>query len=171
MAGEKCSDNCKRFINFNILRLRFGALFELFVSLSFWNYRDRKRHINVWHINNFSVTPVTDPPGRVPDPPGRVPGRKCLCSLGSAHSLGIRLPLTGAEIPKIGKRGFRSQKTPISHHPRKGCSESKNPHFPCGALYRNGDFLTRSALFWGGGKWGFFDSETLFSRFWGFRPL
>ena len=38
------------------------------------------------HLNNFSVTPVTDPPGRVPDPPGRVPGRKCLCSLGSAHS-------------------------------------------------------------------------------------
>ena len=41
--------------------------------------RGRKRHINIWHINNFSVTPVTDPPGRVP-------GRKCLCSLGSAHS-------------------------------------------------------------------------------------
>ena len=48
--------------------------------------RIRKRHINIWHINNFSVTPVTDPPGRVPDPPGRVPRRKCLCSLGSAHS-------------------------------------------------------------------------------------
>ena len=48
--------------------------------------RGRKRHINIWHINNFSVTPVTDPPGRVPDPPGRVPGRKCLCCLGSAHS-------------------------------------------------------------------------------------
>ena len=29
--------------------------------------RGRKRHINIWHINNFSVTPVTDPPGRVPD--------------------------------------------------------------------------------------------------------
>ena len=48
--------------------------------------REQKRHINIWHINNFSVTPVTDPPGRVPDPPGRVPGRNCLCSLGSAHS-------------------------------------------------------------------------------------
>ena len=42
--------------------------------------------INIWHINNFSVAPVTDAPGRVPDPPGRVPGRKCLFSLGSAHS-------------------------------------------------------------------------------------
>ena len=30
-------------------------------------YRDLKRHINIWHINNFSVTPVTDPPGRVPE--------------------------------------------------------------------------------------------------------
>ena len=29
--------------------------------------RGRKRHINIWHINNFSVTPVTDPPGREPD--------------------------------------------------------------------------------------------------------
>ena len=29
--------------------------------------RGQKRHINIWHINNFSVTPVTDPPGRVPD--------------------------------------------------------------------------------------------------------
>ena len=26
-----------------------------------------KRHINIWHINNFSVTLVTDPPGREPD--------------------------------------------------------------------------------------------------------
>ena len=48
--------------------------------------RGRKRHINIWHINNFSVTPVTDPPGREPDPPGRAPGQKCLCSLGSAQS-------------------------------------------------------------------------------------
>ena len=37
------------------------------------SFRGRKRHINIWHINNFSVTPVTDPRGRVPDPPGRVP--------------------------------------------------------------------------------------------------
>ena len=55
----------------------------------------------------------------------------------------IRLPLTGVKIPKIGKRGFRSQKTPISPHTRKGRLESKTPHFPCGALYRNGDFSTR----------------------------
>ena len=61
--------------------------------------------------------------------------------------------------PKIGKRGCRSQKS----HPGKGRSES-----PCSALYRNGDFLSQSALFWVGGKWGSFDSRTLFSRFWGF---
>ena len=29
--------------------------------------RGQKRHINIWYINNFSVTPVTDPPGREPD--------------------------------------------------------------------------------------------------------
>ena len=29
--------------------------------------RGRKRHINIWHINNFSVTPVTDPPAGYPD--------------------------------------------------------------------------------------------------------
>ena len=69
------------------------------------------------------------------------------------------------------KRGFRSRKTPISPHPRKGCFESKNPHFYTRHHKENGGFLTRNAHFWGGGKWGFFDSETLFSRFWGFWPL
>ena len=74
--------------------------------------------------------------------------------------------------PQIGKRGFRSQKTPTSHHPRKGRSESKNPHFYTEHCKEKREFLTRSPLFWGGGKWGLLDSETLFSRFWGFRlPL
>ena len=44
--------------------------------------RGQKRHRNIGllgHINHFSVTPATGPPGRVP-------GQKCLCSLGSAHS-------------------------------------------------------------------------------------
>ena len=41
--------------------------------------RGQSRHTNIWHIHNFSVAPVTDPPGWVP-------GRKCLCSLGSTHS-------------------------------------------------------------------------------------
>ena len=136
------------------------------------------------------------------------------------------MPLTGAEIRKIGKRGFGV--TPIPHHPRKGRSESKNPHFYTEHYKEKGEFSTRSPLFWGGGKRGFFyraklctppplkrpfqgwgvyagggleiytppsnetpllakkwggggrihnfspeifDSETLFSRFWGFRPL
>ena len=65
----------------------------------------------------------------------------------------------------------REKRVSISHHPRKGRSESKNPHFYTELHKENGDFLSRSALFWGGGKWGFFESETLFSRFWGFRPL
>ena len=68
-------------------------------------------------------------------------------------------PATGVRIPKIGKRGSRGQKTPTSQCSR-GHYESKNPHFHRGALYRNGDFLTQSALFWGTGKWELFDPET-----------
>ena len=34
-------------------------------------------------------------------------------------ALGIRLPLTGVKIPKIGKRGFRSQKNPHFPPPQK----------------------------------------------------
>ena len=41
-------------------------------------YGPEKAH-EIWHVNNFLVTPVTDPSRRVP-------GRKCLFSLGSAHS-------------------------------------------------------------------------------------
>ena len=85
--------------------------------------------------------------------------------------LRTRRPCTGVKIPKIGKRGFRGQKTPISRCSRKGRFESKNPHFSTGLHKENGDFLTQIALFWGIGKWEFFDPETLFSRFWGFWPL
>ena len=35
----------------------------------------------------------------------------------------------------------------------------------------NGEFFARNALFWSEGKWGFFDSEALFSRFCCFGPL
>ena len=69
--------------------------------------------------------------------------------------------------PQNREKRVSESKNPISRHPRKGCSELKNPHFPGSALCRNGDFLTQGALFWGGRKWGLFDSETLFSRFWG----
>ena len=58
----------------------------------------------------------------------------------------------GVKIPRIGKRGFRSQKTPTSHQPRKGCSKSKNPHFYTEHHKENHPFL---------GRWGmiFFDSR------------
>ena len=78
--------------------------------------------------------------------------------------------LTGVKIPQIGERGFRSQKTPISHHPEKGVLSQKTPHFPCSALYRNGDFLTQSALFWGGGKWGFLTPKPSFPDLGDFDP-
>ena len=54
---------------------------------------------------------------------------------------------TGVKIPKTGKRGFRGQKTPISHRLRKGRFGSKNPHFSTGLHKENGDFSTQSALF------------------------
>ena len=47
---------------FYFTRICFDGLFLIWAIL-----RGRKRHINIWHINNFSVTPVTDPPGREPD--------------------------------------------------------------------------------------------------------
>ena len=56
-------------------------------------FRGQKRHINIWHIHNFSVTPVTDPSGRVPR-------RKCLCSWGSVHTTWISDPWPpGRETP------------------------------------------------------------------------
>ena len=76
-----------------------------------------------------------------------------------------RRQCTGVKIPKIGKRGCRGQKTPFSHRLRKGRFESKNPHFSLGLHKENGNFSTQSALFWGDGKWEFFDPKTLFSRF------
>ena len=56
--------------------------------------RGQKRHINIWHINNFSVTPVTDPPGRVP-------GRKCLCST-PGHRSGDPWPPSRETPPHLG---------------------------------------------------------------------
>ena len=79
-----------------------------------------------------------------------------------AQTLRTRRPPTGVKIHKIGKRGFRGQKTPISQCTRKGRFESKNPIVlvePClemgifrlkapfsGAL-GNGSFLTPKPAF------------------------
>ena len=46
------------------LRTKFGVSGHMEYCTRF---RGRKRHINTWHMNNFSVSPVTDPPGRVPE--------------------------------------------------------------------------------------------------------
>ena len=53
----------------------------------------RKRHMNIWHIDNFWVTPVTDPPGRVFAPWVPHTAHKHL-TLG--HPVGRPLPLTQA---------------------------------------------------------------------------
>ena len=73
--------------------------------------------------------------------------------------------------PQNREKRVSGSRTPISHCPRKGRFESKNPHLSTGLHKENGDFSTQSALFRGIGKWEFFDPETLFSRFWGFWPL
>ena len=87
---------------------------------------------------------------------------------GRPLSLRTRRPCTGVKIHKIRKRGFQGQKTPISHQPGKGHCESENAHFSTGHHRENGDFLTQIAPFRGGGKWGFFDPDFLFSWFCGF---
>ena len=76
--------------------------------------------------------------------------------------------LQGSKTPKSGKEGFGVKKPPFPPTPEKGVSSQKIPISKQGTTGEMGIFLTRDALFWGGGKWGFFDSETLFSRFWGF---
>ena len=83
--------------------------------------------------------------------------------------LGIRLPLTGAKIPQIGRRGFLGRKTPIfSPTPEKAISsKQKNT---TGQYMENGDFVTRNALFWGRGKWVFLTSERSFPAFGDFDP-
>ena len=79
---RRTAKSCRQFPAHTIVKacaikfpLIFGPLLHFYSSM----LRGQKRHINIWHINNVSVTPVTGPPGRVPR-------RKCLCSLGSAHS-------------------------------------------------------------------------------------
>ena len=78
-------------------------------------------------------------------------------------------PAQGPQTQNREKRGSESKKIPIFPH-RQGRLESKNPHFPVVPCIEVGIFLTRDALFWGGRKWGFLDSEPLFSRFLGFFP-
>ena len=83
--------------------------------------------------------------------------RKCLCLLVFFLARAYR-----GQNPQNRERGFRSQKPPFSHHPRKGRSESKNPHFYTEHYKENGDLLTQNTLFWGGGKWGFLTPKPLF---------
>ena len=78
-------------------------------------------------------------------------------------------PYTRVKIPKIGKRGFRGQKTPISRHPRKGALSQKIPIFhvePC----REMGFFYLSALFWVTGKWEFLIPRASFPDFGDFEP-
>ena len=62
------------------------------------------------------------------------------------HQLGTRLPLTGVKIPKIGKRGFQSQKNPFSPTSEKGALSQKIPVSTQSAQGKWGFFLTQNAL-------------------------
>ena len=73
--------------------------------------------------------------------------------------------------PQNREKRVSESKNPHFPPPQKRVFRVKNPHVYTERYKENGDFLTRNTLFWGGGKWGFLDSETLFPRFWGFRPL
>ena len=55
--------------------------------------------------------------------------------------------------------------------PRKGCSESKNPHFYTEHHKENGDFLTRNTLVWGRGICGFLTPKPSFADFGDFDPV
>ena len=73
-------------------------------------------------------------------------------------------------MPQNREKRVSESKTPISHHPNKGCSPKKDAPsqkspFSCSALCRQRDFLTQSALFWGGGKWGFLTPKPSFPDF------
>ena len=93
----------------------------------------------------------------------------CACASASCPSIRCELRLRKSFAPYRGRNPQnREKRVSESKNPRfpprqKRVFRVKRSHFPCRALYRNGDFLTRNTLCWGGGKWGFFDSETLFS--------
>ena len=72
----------------------------------------------------------------------------------------------GVKSPKIGKRGFRSQKAPISPYPRKGRLGSKKSPF----LYRAPQRKWGVFGVLGGGKWGFLTPKPSFPDFGVFGP-
>ena len=77
-------------------------------------FRGRKRHINIWNINNFSVTSVTDPPGREPDSSRPGTRTKTLMFLGFRTQHINFWPLaTGRETPP--PPGRESAPRPGSH--------------------------------------------------------
>ena len=99
----------------------------------------QKRHINFWHINDFSVTPVTDPPGRLPY--RAIPFRDSIAEGGIAPIclvfIGCRTSI--AEIPLLwggglshlhfacSPRGKRSEKGEGVLHPIGHVETPKTP--------------------------------------------
>ena len=78
----------------------------------------------------------------------------------------VHLPLTGARIPS-GNEGSGVEEPAFPPPQKKGLSSQKNPRSTQGNVGKM-EFSGSKRPF---GNGGFFNSETLSSRFWGFRPL
>ena len=97
--------------------------------------------------------------------------------LTAIFTLRKRPPPTGVRIAKIGKRGFRGQKTPISQCPRNGRFEPKIPIFLLEPCREMGIFVYSKRPFVGLWENGFFCppknpvkqriSDTPPPKFWG----
>ena len=69
----------------------------------------------------------------------------------------IRPFCTGVKPPQNREKRVSESNNPyFPPPPKEKTSSQKHPHFPCGTLCRNWDFLTRDALFWDRGNWGLF---------------
>ena len=92
----------------------------------------------------------------------------------SGLPLRIRLPLTGVNFPvknpKIGKREFRSQKTPICPTPEKGVSSQKIPISIQGTTGKMGIFWLQTPFSGVGGNGGFLTPKPSFPDFGVFDP-
>ena len=75
LSAENFMRMCKVLIFWRAWSFYSHALYMLSTDDSI----GQKRHVNIGHINNFSVTPVTDPPGWVS-------GRKCRWTTCTEHA-------------------------------------------------------------------------------------
>ena len=105
--------------------------------------------------------------------PHELRGKICYCSwpprccFAAPSGRSLR---SSAEIPQNNREKRASEsKKPISHHPSKGSSESKNRHFYTEHYKENGALLTWSTLFLGWWEMGVFWLRNPLFPTWEFR--